>query len=180
MHFDEDDWATWALEHEMPTDLVAFVKYKPDLIAEAVPSRDIEKVPTPRACEALGHLINMGVTQAEAMGGAVGPGFAGLYRAFRDVWHSLPSIESIIRNPKDAIVPDKDRPDVLYALAASLAYKVKVTTMKPVVTYLNRIPDEYSVLCMKDMMLRPESKKLQATKAYSEWVLEHKDAFGLK
>ena len=36
-----DDWVIWALNNNMPTELIAFIRFRPDLLDNFQPSKDI-------------------------------------------------------------------------------------------------------------------------------------------
>jgi hypothetical protein len=172
--FDLEDWMKWGFANEMPGELLAFARFKPDLIAEFKPNRDMKKSPTPRSVAGVGRLVNLGMTDIEVLSGAAGEGFATEFTAFYRTWQELPSRDEIYMNPDRVPVPEKA--DVLYALMGSLAYGAKTGNFEQTVRYLNRCPKEFSVLCIKDAILR--DPKIKMCKAFTQWAVENTSVFG--
>jgi hypothetical protein len=200
LEFDLDDWVTWGLSHSMPPELLAFVRFKPDLMAGGVrpestgedagsgtngrsgnarraPTQDaMAKTPTPRSVAGLGRLVNMGLLDPELLGGTAGSAFATEFVAFYNTWMSIPDRMQIYLNPDTTEVPGLNRPDVLYALMGSLAYGAEPGNMEQTVRFLRRVPPEYAVLCIKDAAQRTPA--VANTRAFIEWVTANSRIFG--
>jgi hypothetical protein len=174
MEFDVDDWAKWALENDVPPVLVAFARFRPDLINKFEANRDMKKSPTPRSVAGVGKLLTLGLDDHEILAGAAGEGFSTEFLAFYRTWQDLPDREEVYMNPESTPVPSK--PDVLYALMGSLAFGAQPSNFESCVTYLNRCPKEFAVLCVKDALNR--NKKLKASKAYVNWASKNASVFG--
>lgn len=100
---------------------------------------------------------------AGTLGMGCGAEFLGFLRHFR----SLPDIDSIIRNPKKALVPTE--PAALYAVAAALARKASVATIAPICDYLARIPAEFQAFSLRDAVKRDNA--IARTKAFADWAV---------
>jgi hypothetical protein len=174
--FDLEDWIRWALQNNLPPVLAAFARFKPDLIAKFEPTKDMVKSPTPRSVAEVGALLNLGIDDAETIAAAAGEGFATEFLAFYRTWLELPDRNEIYLNPDSAPVPANDKADVLYALMGSLAHGATPANFEATVRYLNRVPAEFSVLCVKDAISR--NKKLKTTKSFTQWALDHAQVFG--
>lgn len=171
-----DDWVKWALANKMPPELVAFVRFRPDLVNQPGDTKDMQKSPTPRSIAGLGRLLNLGISSPEWVTGSVGLGFGTEFLAFYRTYQELPSRDEIYLNPDKVPVPQK--PDVKYALMGSLAHGATSKNLEATVRYLDRCPPEFAVLCMKDMMAR--DVKLAKTAVFTRWCTEHKDMFGFE
>src|SRR6185312_6392654 len=136
--FDLDEWVAWGIANDMPAVLLAFARFKPGLMAEFKPTKDMKKQPTPRSAAAVGRLVNLGLTDLPVLSGAAGEGFATEFVAFYKVWLDLPDRNEIYMNPKKVPVPTD--PTVLFALAGSLAHGANTTNWDATLTYLNRMP----------------------------------------
>lgn len=174
--FDLDEWVAWGIKHNMPAVLLAFARYRPDNISKFEATRDMKKSPTPRSVAGVGRLINAGVDDFEVLVGAAGEGFATEFTAFYRVWKELPSREQIYLNPKSVDVPTK--PDVLYALMGSLAHGANEQNFEATLTYIDRCPPEFQVLCVKDALLR--TPDLKTLKCWTQWAVEHAAFFGFE
>ena len=83
-----DDWVIWALNNNMPTELIAFIRFRPDLLDNFQPSKDIVNTPTPRTVANVGKQQNAGLPkdiEFEIFKGAAGEAFAVEYCAFLDL-----------------------------------------------------------------------------------------------
>jgi hypothetical protein len=174
MEFDVEEWIAWGIDHDMPPELLAFARLKPNLVSSFEPNKEMKKSPTPRSVAGLGRLVNLGVLDYEALAGAAGQGFATEFIAFYRTWQSLPDRNEIYLNPDTAVVPEA--PDVLYALMGSLAFAASAGNFEQTVRYLTRVPAEFSVVCVKDAVAR--NKTLTNTRAFNVWARDHAAAFG--
>jgi ATPase family associated with various cellular activities (AAA) len=108
MEFDMDDWTDWALEQvtadKMPLSLVAFNKFRSNLMYSTKPSADLVNGACPRTVEALGHLMMMNNDPAdeyELFCGAVGEAYTTELMGFLPIWKKLPNIDTILMNPRN-------------------------------------------------------------------------------
>ena len=85
---------------------------------------------------------------------------------FLRVWRELPSVEDILANPADALVPDD--PAALYAVCEALSEKAADGTVNALVTYAGRLPSEFGVLLMRDAVCRDE--RIVRTSAFAGWA----------
>lgn len=167
-----DDSTTWMLDNGIRPEVVAFLRFKSDMLHNFDPQR--EKNATPRGwCERVSPAIDVVPKEAEleTFKGAVGDGPGGEFVAFLRVFRKLPSPDAILLNPQSADVP-KD-PATLYALSGSLAQRATPSNLERICQYLERIPPEFSVLTVS-LALRRE-KTLHNTAAFGNWVVKHHD-----
>jgi hypothetical protein len=101
--------------------------------------------------------------------GAVGEGAAAQFIAFRQIASQLPSPDAVILDPTGSPIPDE--PAALYAISTALAGKASDQNFDAVVAYANRLPDEFSVLLVRDATRR--TPDVQNTRAFTEWVSQH-------
>src|SRR4029077_1163391 len=142
---------------------------KPDCLTDpdTQSNRDIEPFCSARALEACGRYLNAGIEQHAVLAGCIGESRATELSSFLRVWRELPDVDDVLKNPAKAKVPKQDRPDVLYALTGALAYHVDSPRMAALATYLERVPIEFAVACMKDA--QAQKPELRRTKAFVDW-----------
>lgn len=161
---DVDSWSQWAMDAGIPPVLIAFLRFRPDLLSDFKPTADMSNSPMPRTWASLAKLEALSLpTQVEtaAMSGAVGDGPATEYIAFRRMFQSLTSIDAILLDPAGCKLPTA--PNELYATCTALASKANEQNISRIGIYANRLVDaqrgEFAVLLMRDCIRRNE--KLQ-------------------
>ena len=169
-----DDWVVWAIEHNMPTEIIAFIRFRPNLLHDFKPTSDIVNTPNPRTVAFVGSMMNKGIpqnTEYEVIAGAAGEGFAAEFLGFLKVYKELPDIDRLIANPDKAKVPTE--PDILYAVCGALSAKANKKNFANVVRFIERLPGEFQVLVMKDAI--PRSAALANTKTFADWASKQAD-----
>jgi hypothetical protein len=87
------------------------------------------------------------------------------------ICRQLPDPDMILMNPEREKVPTD--PATLYAICGALSARASEQTIPSIVKYGNRMPDEFSVLLIRDCVLK--DKNVTRTRAYIEWATKHKD-----
>lgn len=169
---DVEDWIQWAINNNMPAELIAFVRFKPDILTQFQPSKDMTNSPSPRTIAAVGKLLNAGLPKEfefEAFRGAAGEEFAIEYLAFTDIYKELPSISEIICNPEKAPIPQKH--SVQIAVTSALSRQMTSGNINQICKYLERLPVEYAVSCLKDSSVR--NKEICESATFIKWASKH-------
>lgn len=165
-----EDWSAWALANDVPPEVVAFVRFRPELFTTpGAATQDIVNRPSPRTVTNMGKLYAAGLDGLEVLAGAVGQGFAAEFVGFIRVWQNLPSIDGILVAPDKAPVPTE--PAALYAVATALASRTTADNAGRVIKYLTRLPDEFGVLGIRDV-LRANPKAANC-KEYVAWAVKN-------
>jgi hypothetical protein len=167
---DLDDWGKWAVSHGIEPAVIAFLRFRPELLHNF--DRTKKAFPSPRSWEFVSRITgeNPGKNVELAIfEGTVGHGAAIEYAAFLGLFRSLPSIDAILLNPDKAPVP-KDAA-TLWAIAAGLARRASDQNFRRVITYLDRMPQEYAVLTVKDAVARDQG--LTSTAEFTGWAVAH-------
>jgi len=155
-----DDWSNWALDHDVPALLLAFLRgIRPDLLSAFSPSADLTNSPTPRTWAHAGKLLNLNLppsVMSHALSGAVGAPAAGELLAFMAMARELPSLDAIMLDPDGAPLPT--RPDALYAVATGLATRAGGGRFAPIARYAERLVEagrgEFAALLLRDATRR--------------------------
>jgi len=164
-----DDWSGWALDNGLPAELVAFIRFRPALLSDFKPTKEIRNSPCPRTWASVGNWLLAGVKDLEVFTGAVGEGAASEFFAFMDLYASLPSLDAILLDPTNAPVPEK--PAALYAVAGGLARKATPQNLERVTRYYSRLPKEFEVLGMRDALRL--DKKITMSPAFVAWATKN-------
>lgn len=166
-----EDWVKWALLDGQPTELIAFNRYKPDLLLSFEATKDIVNTPSPRTVANAGKIIASNPPKdllLPMIAGATGDGYATEYKAFADMWKDLPNIDAILMGKAEPIPTE---PGVMYATIGALAARVQDVTASNCFTYLKKMPEELQYACVRDMTHR--SKGITMTRGYIDWQANH-------
>lgn len=154
-----DDWCQWALDTNINPMLIAFLRYREELLSKFEASADLTNSPVPRTWHHLAKVEALNLPSAielVAFAGAVGEAAATEYLAFRAMASSLVNIDAILLNPDTAKVPDK--PNELYATTVGLAARANDQTFSRIGIYANRMIDaqhgEFAVMMIRDAVRR--------------------------
>jgi MoxR-like ATPase len=124
-HFDFDvhldDWVYWAHKNHIDERIIAFVRFRPELLLDFDPAMDPTAFPTPRswvfAHHALQKFDNDSVILANALEACIGNAAGIELKAFLDNLDNLGDVDAIIAG---ADIPVPDSIDLQYALASAL------------------------------------------------------------
>jgi MoxR-like ATPase len=61
-----DDWVDWAIAQQMPVELIAFIRFRPQLLHDFKPTADISNTPNPRTVAAVGKMMKSGLAHLSA------------------------------------------------------------------------------------------------------------------
>ncbi|HEV2277281.1 MAG TPA: hypothetical protein VGS02_03825, partial [Acidobacteriaceae bacterium] len=162
---DLDDWCKWALKACIRPEIIAFLRFKPELLHEADVTSDAHAWPTPRSWEMASRVLSgvagrtharllSGTSEFEAqlLDGTVGQAAASELVAFLRLFRELPSIDEILLNPSAAKVPSE--PSAQIAIATALGRVLSDSSVGRGITYLERMPTEMRVMAMRDAAAR--------------------------
>jgi len=169
---DTNDWVVWALQNGMPTELISFIRFRPELLDKFVPTKDIINTPSPRTVAAIGKLQNAGLPSAlqfDVFSGAAGEAFAVEYSSFLKYFNDLPTVDQIILNPNGTPVPSE--PSTLYAITGAITNRLNDQNIGPIIQYLDRLPGEYQIVTMKDASVR--NKSITNSRSFIEWATKN-------
>jgi AAA domain (dynein-related subfamily) len=174
-----DDWAAWAYAHDIDDRIIAFLRFRPELLFDFDPAHNPAAFPSPRTWE-FAHralqkfgsnpLLLLGSLQA-----CIGPAAGIELKAFIDNLDNLPDIDAIITGD-DVSVPTET--DLQYAVASALVgrairAKDKDNATKVyghILEYAGRFPQkEMGVMLVSDMH-RAVGEQLFDVEQFGEWA----------
>ena len=170
---DLEDWCKWAVTHAIEPAVIAFLRFRPELLNQY--DRTARAFPNPRSWEFVSQITakqpspNVELALFE---GTIGHGAAIEYTAFLRLFKNIPSIDAILLNPATAPVPVNDAGS-LWAIGAALSRRATPANFRRALTYLDRMPQEYSVMAVKDATARDAS--LCPTPEFVQWGIAHAD-----
>jgi hypothetical protein len=162
-----DDWTNWAFAHGIKTEVINFIRFRPDLLSLFDPNADCN--PTPRAwCQGVSD--NLGVIPPElelaTFSGDVGKGPAAEFIGFLKIYRTLPSIDSILLNPAKAEIPKE--PATRFALCGALSNRASGDNFDRIMLYAERMQPEFTTLFIKDAIRRHPD--IQNTDGFIKWA----------
>ena len=170
---DGEEWSRWAIKTGIRAEVIAFLRFRPELLS--VFDRDAHAFPSPRSWEFVARMIDCGAgrgVEHELFAGAVGAGAATEFSAFLATYRELPNIDAILLNPLQEPVPEG--PAAQYAVSAALARCASDLNFDRICAYIERLPVEFQVLCVRDASLR--APEVRHTPAYTRWAISHHEA----
>ena len=164
LKLDFNEWCNWAMENKLPVNLIAFIRFMPDALCDALnidykPSADMENSASPRTWYKLSQIEALGLPtgiEHQAMAGSVGEKRATDYLSFRKMAKTLQSIDSILAAPDKARLPNN--PGEAYAISTALAARANDKTISRIGTYITRLAEaemgEFAALSIRDCLRR--------------------------
>lgn len=138
-----EGWSDWAVEHEVPSALIGFLRFRPDLLLSfETENRGLLSSPNPRAWSHVAellHLFGEGDTAVltELIAGAVGPEATTEFMTYLTLMDDLPDVEYALGHSSSFSLPKTL--SVSYAFASALAFHTNFATLPRVITILTRL-----------------------------------------
>jgi hypothetical protein len=150
---DNAQWQEWAAKNGVASEVRSFLNFRPALLHHFDPARNERAFPTPRSWAFVSGVLKHTPDRLliQVVSGFVGPGPAAEFVAFIRTYQNLPDIDALLKNPTGFTVPTD--PSVLYAFSGALAERAKGAspkTMTAMHAIVDRLPDEYSILTIRD------------------------------
>ena len=174
-----DDWVAWAYANAMDDRLIAFLRFRPELLFEFDPAHNPVAFPSPRSWEfshrALQKFGDLPALLTGALQACVGPAAGIELSAFVENLEQLPDIDAIVRG-ETVRVPKET--DLQYAVAAALvgrAIRAKsednaAGAYGNIIEFAGAFPQrEMGVMLVSDMY-RAIGEEIFAVPQFSKWA----------
>ncbi|TSA21631.1 MAG: MoxR family ATPase [Betaproteobacteria bacterium] len=171
-----DDWVDWAQGHGVDTGILAFLRFRPDLLFNYDPAHNPMAFPSPRSWEyahrALQKFAAHPTLLLDALQACVGKATGVELKAFLDNMTNLPDIDAILAGHETEVPKGID---LQYGVAAALvrrarAAKEDTALLGNVLAYARRFPQrEMGVMLVTDLH-RAIGKPLFAVPEFVEWA----------
>jgi len=116
-----DDWVLWAYQHDIDERVIAFLRFRPDLLFDFDPAHNPVAFPSPRSWEFVHRALHKFQSKPQLFLGAlqacVGPAAGIELNAFIDNLDHMPDLDDIVKG-ENVTVPKEI--DLQYAVAAAL------------------------------------------------------------
>lgn len=170
---DVDSWVDWALDNDLVSDIIYWIKFRPQFLFTEEATNDIVNHPCPRTIANASKLIKAGLGNLKLLAGAIGETAAVDFLGFQRVIKNLPNMQQIVLEPMKAKVPEELAS--LYATVSALVDQVTVETFEAIAKYGSRLPKEFYSLLMRGVVKRDPD--FAETTTYINWTVEHGDKF---
>lgn len=174
-----DDWVAWAHAHAIDERIIAFLRFRPDLLFDFDPKHSPVAFPSPRSWEFAHRALQKFGDRPELLTGAlqacVGPAAGIELKAFLDNLGNLPDLDAILRG-ESAPVPTET--DLQYAVASALVARAVRARDNPdhakvyghILDYARSFPNrEMGVMLVSDMQ-RAIGERLFKTPQFAVWA----------
>jgi len=174
-----DDWVAWAYAHEIDERIIAFLRFRQDLLFEFDAAQNPVAFPSPRSWEFAHRALKKFDVQHELLMGAlqacVGKAAGIELKAFIDSLDQMPDLDAIVNGEE---VPTPKEIDLQYAVATALvgrAIRAKDANNSAVVHgnilgYAGKFPQrEMGVMLVSDMH-RAIGQDIFEVPQFSEWA----------
>lgn len=158
---DLNGWEQWALKNDVHPTIIAFAVQNPNIVfPDSLPEKQ-GPFCTPRSLVATGELlvamaengkIPTDTDAVEVAAAGIGQAAAAQLFATIRLDSELPKIETILGNPGAAKLPSA--PDAQMLVAYKLAAIAEDQTLEPIITYVGRLPADFSVTFAKALCTR--------------------------
>lgn len=182
-----DDWVSWAHTHAIDERVIAFLRFRPELLFDFDPALDPVAFPTPRSWEfahrALKKFKSGSLILSNALQACVGNAAGVELNAFIDNLDNLPDIQAILAG-EHVRIPDSI--DLQYALASALvgqAVNISAneqsdsasTTLGNILSFASTFPQrELGVMLVSDMH-RAIGNTLFSLPEFKDWATQISD-----
>lgn len=174
-----DDWVAWAYKSGIDERIIAFLRFRPELLFDFDPAHNPVAFPSPRSWEFAHRGLRKFEDQMDLLQGTlqacVGPAAGIELTAFIQSLDQMPDLDAIVRG-ESASVPREI--DLQYAVAAALVGRAIRSATEPegqqilgnILQYAGRFPQrEMGVMLVSDLH-RAVGSQLFEIPAFSDWA----------
>jgi hypothetical protein len=175
-----DDWVHWAYRNNIDERVIAFLRFRPELLFDFDPAHNPVAFPSPRSWEFAHRALQKFEHNSDLLLGSlqscVGPAAGIELKAFIDNLDNLPDIDAITTGDESVPVPKET--DLQYAVAAALVgHSIRAQesdntneALGHILDYAGRFPQrEMGVMLVSDMH-RAIGEKIFAVPQFSQWA----------
>lgn len=171
---DVDTWLEWAENAGIGEEVLAFIRFRPNLLHNFDPKKNEKAFPSPRSWDFAARILASAPdpdVELSLLKGTVGPGAAAEFAGFSRMFRQLPDPDAVINHPHTAVIPEE--PATLYALCEALAKRAEDATTESIITYASRLPSEFGVLLVRDAV--KAYRPVVESPAFSRWATANSD-----
>ncbi len=174
-----DDWVAWAYAQGIDERIIAFLRFRPELLFDFDPAQDPIAFPSPRSWEFAHRGLRKFEAQEDLLQGTlqacVGPAAGIELHAFIQSLHQMPDLDAILQGET---VPVPQEIDLQYAVASALVGRAiraqssenRMEILGAILQYAERFPQrEMGVMLVSDLH-RALGEVLFEVPAFTRWA----------
>ncbi len=167
---DFKSWKQWAIKHGINEKIIGFLSFNESMLMQFNSSSDDLAFPTPRSWEMASNILNYvsdDVKQArDLISGLIGKGATAEFLTWTRIYKDLPDVNLIFEG-QNVKVPTSV--DALYAISSSIiaharTIKNDMVKIENAINYISKLPPDFSIVAMKDLMYIEDDYKLKLMK----------------
>ncbi|MFO8153973.1 AAA family ATPase [Thioalkalivibrio sp.] len=173
-----DDWAAWAYARGIDDRIIAFIRFRPDLLFDFDPAHNPVAFPSPRSWEFAHRALRKFEAHPDLLSGSlqacVGPAAGIELNAFIAHLDQMPDLDAIVRG--DPVAPPQEI-DLQYAVAAALVGRAirargtpeALTIQGRILNYAGTFPQREMGIMMVTDMHRALGDELFSVPEFADW-----------
>jgi hypothetical protein len=170
-----DDWLEWANNNGIDHRVISFIKFRPERLHTFDPNHNDDTFACPRTWSFLSDIIKhtskFDYVDYALMSGTVGQGPATEFKAYCDIYTSLPTIEDMINNPTGVKLPGNSEPDKQYAITTLISHNMNADNIDALIKVTGKLPPEMQLLTLKDVYSK--TPDLKGHPLIIKWVTDN-------
>lgn len=167
---DANEWNDWAVNFGIDHRITSYIKFKPGNLYTFSADHTDCTYACPRTWEFANRLLKaMDVGSNDALpllAGTLSEGVAREFVTFCKIYDKLPDPDDIAKSPETVKVPTE--PSILFALTGSVAHNMVADNCDQLIKYVNRLPAEFQVVCLREAVRR--NKDLLKAAGIQKWI----------
>jgi len=177
-----DGWLKWAEAHKLNPWVRGAIQWRGTLLHNFDPKSKNPVQASPRGWTKLSYLMDTSPTQdvLDVLGeGSIGQAHYSEFKGFCELAPQLASMQEILSSPDSAKLPTEV--DGMYATGSNISFDIseirkrgeplEYDFINAVMTYLNRLPEEYTVAAVK--LCKASHDDFANSKAYSQYLIDN-------
>lgn len=182
---DVDDWCMWASANGVPSECIAFIRFKQLAFLTAWadprfrPDKNTVGDGNIRTCRTVTEAFldyADGVPQGMELSFAhslTDHAWAIEFLAFIKTFRDLPDLDRAYADPDSFVCPPLSKPDVVWATTAGIAARAKKDNADAFFKLVSKLPKDFGAAAVKDAITR--DPKIPSTKGFLKWFNNNQD-----
>lgn len=174
---DPVEWNEWARAKGIDHRIGSYIRYKPAQLFTFSADHTDSTYACPRTWEFADRILKATEEDSQdrlpLLAGVLSEGVAREFTTFCKIYEDLITTEQILAGPESVTVPSE--PGILFALTGSIAQDINMDNGTPLLKFVNRLPAEFQVICMREVVRH--NKAMLAHAAVQKWIAASATAF---